>query len=352
MTNLFPLAKPFLQGIEPERAHDLTIVALRSGLGGCDGRKDDPVLATQVMGLSFPNPLGIAAGFDKNAAVPIAVHNLGMGFAEVGSITPKPQQGNPRPRVFRLSEDLGVINRLGFNNQGLDVAEARLSALPPQRRVVGANIGANKDSVDRSADYVLGLRRLYPHADYFTVNISSPNTPGLRDLQGKAALEDLLVRLNEVRDGLKAPRKPIVLKVAPDLIAKDIEDIAAAVLASGIEGLIISNTTLSRPETLQSKRKSEAGGLSGAPLYALSTKVLSEFRKITGAELTLIGVGGVHDGRTAYGKIKAGASLVQLYSALTYGGPPLIRQIKTELAALLKADGFAHVADAVGSDHA
>ncbi len=349
MTDLFPLARPLFQSIDPEKAHDLTLVSLRMGLGGVDKTPDDPVLATAALGLSFSNPLGIAAGFDKNAAVPVAMHGLGLGFAEVGSITPRAQRGNPRPRVFRLKKDKAVINRLGFNNRGLNVAELRLASLPAKRRVVGVNLGANKASKDRIADYETGLKRLYAYGDYFAVNISSPNTPGLRDLQGKAALEDLLGRLNAVRDGMSGPRKPLLLKVAPDLNAKDIQDIADAVLAGGIEGMIVSNTTLARPDDLKSSRRDEAGGLSGVPLYEPSTKVLAAFRRIMGTKLTLIGVGGVHDGRTAYGKIQAGASLVQLYSALTYGGPPLIRHIKQELADLLKADGHAHVADAVGT---
>jgi len=342
-----------LFALDPEAAHKLTLFGLKTGLAGTDPSADDPALGISAMGLSFPNPVGLAAGFDKNAEVPRAMLRLGMGFTEIGTVTPLPQPGNPRPRIFRLTANEAVINRLGFNNQGLAVAKMRLQNMPRRGGVVGANIGANKDAPDRMADYEVGLRVLYPYADYFTANISSPNTPGLRDLQTRGALEDLLGRLTAVRDDLVkggASHKPLVLKIAPDLAQEDLADIAEVVLASGIEGMIVSNTTIARPDWLLGPHAGEAGGLSGKPLLKTSTGVLREMRRLTGGKITLIGAGGVHDGASAYAKIRAGASLVQLYTALIYQGPALIRRIKTELAALVKADGFASIAEAVGKD--
>jgi len=353
MVDLFPIARAGLFALNPETAHKATIFALRMGLGGSDPDTNDPALETRAMGHIFSNPVGLAAGFDKNAEVPHALLRLGMGFAEVGTVTPLPQPGNPRPRIFRLKEDEAVINRLGFNNDGLAVAKVRLQTLTRRGGIVGANIGANKDAPDRMSDYEVGLRVLYPHADYFTANISSPNTPGLRDLQTKSALEELLSRLTRVREDLVAggaARKPLVLKIAPDLDDEDLTDIADVVLKSGIEGMIISNTTIARPDGLSGKYAGEAGGLSGKPLFEPSTDVLRQMRRATKGEVTLIGAGGVSDGASAYAKIRAGASLVQLYTALAYQGPALIRRVKQGLAARLKADGFATVADAVGAD--
>jgi dihydroorotate dehydrogenase len=355
MIDLFPIARPFVHALDPERAHNLTISALRAGITGCFGAQaDDPVLACTVFGLDFPNPVGLAAGFDKNAEVIAGAHKMGFGFAEAGTVTPKPQAGNPKPRLFRLSDDRAVINRFGFNNAGLDPFEERLRALPQGRGLVGANVGANKDAEDRTADYVTGITRLYGLSDYFTVNISSPNTPGLRALQSKAALEDLIGRVLDARaqkiaSGL--PRIPVLVKIAPDLQSDDIADIAAVTLETDIDGLIVSNTTIERPASLKSGHRDEAGGLSGAPLMAPSTKVLAEIYKATEGRKPLIGVGGIASGRDAYAKIRAGASLVQLYSMLVYEGPALVARVKTGLAAALKADGFSSVAEAVGADH-
>jgi dihydroorotate dehydrogenase len=353
MVDLFPIARAALFTTDPETAHKLTLFGLKTGLAGRDTSAVDPALAVSAMGLTFANPVGLAAGFDKNADVPGPMLRLGMGFAEVGTVTPLPQPGNPRPRIFRLIENEAVINRLGFNNQGLGLAKAHLQSLPRRGGIIGANIGANKDAPDRMSDYEVGLRVLYPYADYFTANISSPNTPGLRDLQTRGALEELLGRLTRVREDLVAggaARKPLVLKIAPDLAPEDLADIAQVVLASGIEGMIVSNTTIARPGGLKGRHAGETGGLSGKPLFGPSTEVLREMRRLTGGEITLIGAGGVHDGASAYAKIRAGASLVQLYTALIYQGPGLIRRIKSELSELLARDGFASVAEAVGVD--
>ncbi|WP_020398525.1 quinone-dependent dihydroorotate dehydrogenase [Kordiimonas gwangyangensis] len=354
MIDLFPIAKPLVHALDPEAAHNATIKALKLGLTGQIGRaSDDKVLATTAFGLSFPNPVGLAAGFDKNAEVITAAHKMGFGFAEAGTVTPKPQDGNPRPRLFRLSADRAVINRFGFNNRGLDYFEDRLKALPATRGVFGANVGANKDSDDRTADYVTGIERLYGLSDYFTVNISSPNTPGLRALQSKAALEELVGRVLEARTAKVAAGAryiPILVKIAPDLLDADIRDIADIALSSGIDGLIVSNTTIARPDSLVSKDKGEAGGLSGAPLMAPSTEILKAVYNATEGKVPLVGVGGIASGADAYAKIRAGASLVQLYSALVYDGPGLVTKIKRDLTARLKADGFSSVSDAVGTD--
>ena len=306
-------------------------------------KPDDPRLKTNVLGLSFPNPVGLAAGFDKNAQIPGAMAKLGFGFVECGTVTPKPQAGNPQPRMFRLKEDRAVINRLGFNNHGMAVAAANLA-----RRgtgIVGINIGANKDSADRITDYARAFAALAPLADYVTVNVSSPNTPGLRGLQNRAELTGLLSALT----GARKHSIPILLKIAPDLDPGALDDIADVVRTSGIEGLIVSNTTVARPG-LQSAHAGEAGGLSGKPLFAPSTEILRQMRRRLGNSVVLVGVGGISSGADAYAKIRAGASLVQLYTALVYQGPGLVNRIKRELAELLKKDGFKSVADAVGAD--
>jgi len=345
MTLLHSLATRALHAFDPEDAHGHAIRALQAGLGP-RARADDPILATEIAGLKLPNPVGLAPGFDKNAQVFGPMLRAGFGFVECGTVTPKPQAGNPRPRLFRLTEDRAVINRMGFNNEGLEAFAARLGAGRPG--VVGANIGANKDSEDRIGDYVAGLTRLWGLADYFSINISSPNTPGLRALQTKAALQELLGRIARARDAL--PREglvPLFLKVAPDLEAGEIEAIVETVEANGLTGIIVSNTTVSRP-ALRSRQREESGGLSGAPLLALSTQVLREFASASGGRLVLIGAGGVASGADAYAKIRAGAAAVQLYSALVYEGPGLVQRIKRELAGLLRAGGFASVKEAVG----
>jgi dihydroorotate dehydrogenase len=314
--------------LDPETAHGLSIKALKSGLLP-GSRFDDPRLQTIVAGLTFPNPLGMAAGYDKNAEVPDALLKLGYGFAEVGTVTPKPQSGNPKPRIFRLVQDAAVINRLGFNNEGHHAAYTRLV----QRRgagIVGVNIGANKDSADRTADYRLGVARFADVASYITVNISSPNTPGLRGLQDRDALVELLEVVTDQRARQKA-KPPIFLKIAPDLDDLALDAIAETVLASGIEGLIVSNTTIARPQ-LTDAQANEAGGLSGQPLFVPSTIVLAKMRQRVGPDFALIGVGGVDNAQGAIEKIRAGADLVQLYTGMIYGGPGLPARIVRELA--------------------
>ena len=344
--NLHGAATWALRGLDPEDAHGWALRGLRLGLGPVGGG-DDPILATTVAGLSLPNPVGLAPGFDKDAQVFGPMLRTGFGFVECGTVTPLPQAGNPRPRLFRLSEDRAVINRMGFNNRGLEAFAGRLAARGPG--IIGANIGANKDSQDRIGDYVTGLTRLWGLASYFTINISSPNTPGLRALQTKAALEELLGRLAAARDALPAAcRVPLFLKVAPDLDAGEVETMVETCLAQGLAGIIVSNTTVSRP-TLASRFAGEAGGLSGAPLTDLSTRVLGEFAQASAGRLALIGVGGIGSGADAYAKIRAGACAVQLYSALVFEGPGLVGRIKHDLAQRLRADGFASVDAAVGA---
>jgi dihydroorotate dehydrogenase len=343
---LHDLATAALRRLDAEEAHGLAVKSLKAGLGP-RGRRDDPILATTLAGLSLPNCIGLAAGFDKNAEVFGPMLKAGFGFVECGTVTPLAQAGNPKPRMFRLAEDRAVINRLGFNNQGLEPFAARLAKGRPG--IVGANVGANKDAADRIADYVAGLKRLWGMADYFTLNVSSPNTPGLRALQTRAALDELLGRVGEARDALpSAGRAPIFLKIAPDLEAGEPEAIVEAAVAHGLSGLIVSNTTVTRPP-LASAAREETGGLSGAPLFELSTRVLREVATAAAGRLVLIGAGGVGSGAQAYAKIRAGAHAVQLYSALAYEGPGLAQRIKADLAARLRADGFTNVAEAVGT---
>ena len=340
---LYRLAAPALFALGPERAHRLAIAALRSA----------PVLtppmpgslATTVAGVAFANPVGLAAGFDKDAEVPDAMLGLGFGFVEVGSITPRPQPGNPQPRLFRLAEDRAVINRMGFNNGGGAAAAERL-ARRKRRGTIGINVGANKDSTDRIADYVSGIATFAPFADYLTVNVSSPNTPGLRDLQSEGELAALLEAIAGART---AETPPVFLKVAPDLADGDHERIVRAAIDNGIAGLIVSNTTVTRP-SLRSAHASEAGGLSGAPLRDLAQDQLRRFRAIAGDRLPLIGVGGIATADDAWARIRAGASLVQLYSALVYEGPGLGRRIVRGLEKRLRENGFASIAEAVGSE--
>ncbi len=346
---LHDIAARALRLIDPEDAHRASILGLKLGLGPMSDGPDDPILHTTVAGLSLPSPVGLAAGFDKNAEAPDAMLRTGFGFVECGTVTPLPQAGNPRPRLFRLVEDRAVINRMGFNNAGLEAFAGRLSGRARQG-VVGANIGANKDALDRIGDYVAGLERLWGLADYFTVNISSPNTPGLRALQTKAALEELLGRLAEARAALKSPQAtPIFLKVAPDLEDGEVETIVAAVADFGLQGIIVSNTTVSRPDTLRSARKAETGGLSGPPLMSLSTRILARFHAANDRKLALIGAGGIATGADAYAKIRAGADAVQFYSAMVFEGPGMVGRVKRDLAARLRADGFNSVAEAVGA---
>lgn len=344
MSRLDDLGAAILRHVDPETAHGLALGALKAGLGGrVDAR--DAVLATRVAGLDLPNPVGLAAGFDKNGEALHGLARAGFGFVECGSVTPRPQPGNPKPRLFRLSEDRAVINRMGFNNRGLE-AFARNLERRPRAAVIGANLGANKDTEDKAADYVAGLVRLRGLADYFTVNVSSPNTPGLRNLQGRAALDDLLGRLAEARGAEPAP---LFLKIAPDLTEAEVVMIVEACAAHGLDGLIVSNTTLDRPDSLRSAHAGESGGLSGAPLRDKALMALRWAHRASAGRLALIGVGGIASGADAYARIRAGASAVQLYSALIYEGPGLVRRIRCDLADRLKADGFGSVEAAVGT---
>ncbi|MBX7513984.1 quinone-dependent dihydroorotate dehydrogenase [Qipengyuania sp. GH38] len=340
---LFHLARPALFALDPERAHRLTIAGLKAMPRGKPVRSGK--LAVTVAGLEFPNPLGMAAGFDKDAEVPDQLLGLGFGFAEVGSITPRPQSGNPSPRLFRLVEDRAVINRMGFNNGGGAVAKRRLEARAGRSGIVGINIGANKDSEDRVADYAEMTRMMAPLASYLAVNISSPNTPGLRALQDEAALTRLLDAVLEAR-GKAGP--PVFLKVAPDLEPADIDAIARIAIEKRLGALIVSNTTITRP-ALASRHADEAGGLSGAPLRDLAQQRLSDFRSATGAAIPLVGVGGIATAEDAWARIRAGASLVQLYSAMVFEGPGLPRKITRGLERLMKRDGFSSIAEAVGT---
>ncbi|MCC6927215.1 quinone-dependent dihydroorotate dehydrogenase [Novosphingobium sp.] len=341
---IYSLLRPALFLLDPEQAHGLSLAALRLMPGG-GGPATGP-LRTEVAGLAFPNPLGIAAGFDKDGEVPDALLALGFGFAEVGSITPLPQAGNPRPRLFRLAEDRAVINRMGFNNHGAEAAVARLARRLGRPGVVGINIGANKDSPDRIADYATMARLMAPLASYLAVNISSPNTPGLRALQDESALTELLDAVMEAR-GAAGP--PVFLKVAPDLESADVEAIARIAIDKRLGALIVSNTTIARPP-LQSRHAGETGGLSGAPLRQLALERLRQFRTATGGEMPLVGVGGIATAEHAWERIRAGASLVQLYSAMAYEGPGIARSVVSGLERLMRRDGFASIAEAVGSE--
>ncbi|XP_034437185.1 dihydroorotate dehydrogenase (quinone), mitochondrial [Hippoglossus hippoglossus] len=351
---------PLLQRIVgAETAHVLAVKMIRLGLVPLNRYQDPASLEVNVLGLKFKNPIGIAAGFDKHGEAVDGLYKMGFGFVEVGSITPKPQEGNPKPRVFRLSTDRAVINRYGFNSCGLAEAQQRLKAREEAQQEqskaglpLGINLGKNKLSQDAGADYLEGVRMLGPLADYLVVNVSSPNTPGLRDLQGKAELHQLLNKVLKERDALQGEHKPPVLvKIAPDLTAQDKQDIAAVVTELGVDGLMVSNTTVSRPETLQDPHKSEVGGLSGQPLKDLSTSTVREMYNLTKGKIPIVGIGGVASGQDAMDKIRAGASLVQLYTALTYQGPPIVSKIKRELEQLLKEEGFSSVSEAVGADH-
>jgi dihydroorotate dehydrogenase len=338
-----------LRLLPPETAHRTTLSLL--GAAGPllpAAEADDPRLAVEVLGLRFGNPIGLAAGFDKDAIAPDAMARFGFGFVECGTVTPRPQIGNPRPRLFRLKADRAVVNRMGFNNQGMEAMAARL-ARRTRSGIVGINIGANKDSADRSADYRDAFSKLAPFASYVTVNVSSPNTPGLRGLQNKSELEHLLALLTDARAKMGL-RVPLLLKIAPDIDPAGADDIAQVTLASGIEGLIVSNTTIARPTTLKSNDAQQSGGLSGAPLFEPSTALLRAMRQRVGTRLVLVGAGGVASGADVYAKIRAGASLVQLYTALAYEGPGLVVRLKRELLDCLVRDGLTGVRDAVGRD--
>ena len=350
----YRLLGPFLRLLDPERAHDLTLWAMARGLAERPRKPSDPLLKVRLWGRSFDNPIGLAAGFDKNAAVVGSAFGLGFGFVEIGSVTPRPQPGNPKPRIFRLPEDRGVINRLGFNNLGGEAAAENLrnwrqATLPGP---LGVNLGKNKDTEKAIDDYVIGARTLGGFGDYLVINVSSPNTPGLRALQGRAELDELVDAVqSSLQQSFADKMPPLVLKIAPDLTGEDMRDIAEVALERGLDGLTVSNTTITRPDSLAGRFRAETGGLSGRPLFELSTQVLSEVYRLTEGRIPLIGVGGVASGADAYAKIRAGASLVQLYSALVYEGPGLVERIKRDLAQCLRRDGYGSVGEAVGAAH-
>ena len=353
MLDLYPLIKPLIWRLDPERAHGLALRSLSAGLIPPPPPRNLPRLQTSVFGLSFDNPVGLAAGFDKNGKIPDRMLAQGFGFVEIGSVTPNAQPGNPAPRMFRLDQDHAIINRLGFNNEGVDTVRDRLRRRPfAQQGILGVNLGANRGSRDATADYVSGLVGLYGEADYFVVNVSSPNTPDLRDLQARAALDNLISRLYNSRSRLAVGGKPtpILVKISPDLDFAEKQDIASVVLSRKVDGLIVSNTTVGERAGLKSQFAGEEGGLSGKPLFALSTTLLREMYQLTEGRIPLIGVGGVSSGEDAYEKIRNGASLVQLYTAYIFEGPQVVDRIKVELDRLLERDGFSSVLDAVGAD--
>ena len=342
-------AASLLRLLPAEPAHRLTVRLARAFSPLLPNpNQDDGRLGVKALGLEFSNPIGLAAGFDKDADVLDAMLRFGFGFVECGTVTPRPQAGNAKPRLFRLRADRAVINRMGFNNRGMENAARRLASRT-RSGIVGINIGANKDSADRIADYVRGFERLAGLADYVTVNVSSPNTPGLRGLQHREELQRLLQSLTDAR-ARSGKSKPLLLKIAPDLDEQAMDDIADVVLSSGIEGLIVSNTTIARPASLKSPGASEAGGLSGKPLFEPSTAILKQMRMRIGTRVVLVGVGGITNGADAYAKIRAGASLVQLYTALAYQGPSLVARIKRELLQCLTRDGCSQISDAIGAD--
>jgi dihydroorotate dehydrogenase len=344
----YDLLRPFLFSLDPELAHRLALTALATGLHPRP-KRDHPALSQHLLGLDFPNPLGMAAGFDKNGEAPDALLSLGFGFTEVGTVTPLPQEGNPRPRIFRLTTHRALINRLAFNSQGHEAVHRRLATRRDRGGVVGINVGANRDSPDRAGDYAAGVARFSDLADYFTINISSPNTPGLRDFHHERELTELLSRVFEARAA--ATRKvPLLLKIAPDLDDEAIATTAGIAVRAGVEGMVVTNTTVGRTGVADDPLAKEAGGLSGEPLYEASTVVLAKVRKIIGREMVLVGVGGVHSPETALGKLRAGADLVQLYTGLIYEGPGLPGRILAELPRLLAPEGAATVADIVGRD--
>lgn len=342
MKSLERLGQRALFALDPETAHGLSIAALRSGMPICGRAPASPQLRVMVRGLGFPNPLGMAAGYDKNAEVPDALLGLGFGFAEVGTVTPLPQAGNDKPRIFRLTEDAAVINRLGFNNQGHDRAHERLATRRGRHGIIGVNIGANKDSADRIGDYETGVRRFAAVASYLTVNISSPNTPGLRNLQGRQSLAELLSRVMAARQETTAAGRivPVFLKIAPDLHEGDLDDVAAEVADKQVDGVIVSNTTIARPPLKNRAFTDEAGGLSGAPLFERSTIMLAKMRRLLGPDRALIGVGGVNSTETALEKIRAGADLVQIYTGMIFAGPSLPGEIVRGMATFVEREGI------------
>lgn len=348
---LFGLARPFIHALDAETAHHATVQALKV-LPLPSSLVDDPCLKVSAFGLDFPNPVGLAAGFDKNAEVPDAILKLGFGFAEVGGVTPLPQPGNPKPRVFRLVEDEAIINRYGLNSEGAAAVRARLMLRRHRFEgvgIVGVNIGANKDSQDRTADYVTLVRELADVCDYISINVSSPNTPGLRNLQGRTVLDDLLAKVIDARAASAAKTAPLLLKIAPDVTEHDLDDIVDIARSRKIDGMIVSNTTVARPTTLQDQKQAkETGGLSGKPLFEASTRVLAQVYQRVERQFPLIGVGGIDSSETALAKIAAGATLIQFYSAMVFKGPGLANEIKAGLVAACKAQGVENITALVG----
>jgi len=355
MLDLYPLLRPALPLLDAEKGHRIALWALRNGLLRPETSPDAPVLATSLMGRMLSNPIGLAAGFDKNAMVINATQSMGFGFIEIGGVTPRPQPGNPRPRLFRLTEDEAVINRMGFNNDGMEAIAERLKQRDHAAGMVGVNLASNSDSTDPARDFELLVEKFTPLADYLTVDISCPNTPNGKVFQSRQPLEDLLKRLKNVRAqtaeraGINAPC--MLIKSAPDLTEQEKRDIAEVAVTAGIDGMIVSNTTVARPESLRSSHRTERGGLSGRPLFEMSTRLLADMYRLTEGKVTLIGVGGIASAADAYEKIRQGASAVQLYSAMVFHGPHLVHRMKHELALLLKRDGFANVGVAVGAAH-
>ena len=351
---LFQLVRPALFALEAEKAHDASLRALECGIHPRQSNADDPALLQNIWGMEFTNPIGIAAGYDKDARAPDALLAMGLGFAEIGTVTPRPQSGNPRPRVFRLPEARAVINRLGFNNAGHASALARLRARKrsTDKSIVGVNIGANKDSEDRAADYVTGVTTFADVASYFTVNVSSPNTPGLRDLQAPDQLRGLLRRVMDARNAAadtSGRSIPVIVKLAPDVALDDLPAIVACIQECGADSICVSNTTLTRPGVAHLPNGQETGGLSGAPLFELSTMMLARVFQLTEGKIPLIGVGGIHSGKTAVTKIEAGASLIQLYTGLIYGGPGLIQEMKSAISQVIQDHGANNISDLVGT---
>jgi len=354
MANYYLLLQPIVRCLDPEIAHRVAILALRLGLGSLFGsRSSDPALKMHLWGLDFPNPVGLAAGFDKNAEVPDAIHRLGFGFTEVGGVTPRPQFGNEKPRIFRLEVDKAVINRMGFNSDGVNKVRSRLESQNRHIKsgIVGVNLGVNKDSDDPIRDFGISARALEDFIDFFVINVSSPNTPGLRALQGGDQLQRII---RQVRNGTGQSgfQRPVLVKISPDLSTSELTELLQAAKSEKVDGLIVSNTTTERPLDLRDSARSEHGGLSGRPLFEPSTQLLSKVFRLTDGSIPLIGVGGIFSGQDAYRKIRSGASLVQLYSAMVFNGPSIIEQIKADLLACLRADGFSSIAEAVGADHA
>jgi dihydroorotate dehydrogenase len=356
---VYDLARPLLFSLDPERAHELTLRALEAGIYPRQPAAGDARLSVDVWGFSLPNPLGMAAGFDKDARAPDSLLGMGFGHVEVGTVTPLAQAGNPRPRLFRLPRDRALINRLGFNNAGhadvlarLKRRAQRVDGARHRHGIVGVNVGANRDTADRVADYVAGVRAFYDTASYVTINISSPNTPGLRDLQAPAALDDLLARVLSARDELAAagrPRRPLVLKLAPDIADADLEPTVGVLMRRGVDGIAVSNTTLARPGLVERALAKEAGGLSGRPLFARSTAMLARVYQLTGGRVPLIGIGGIDSSAAAIAKIEAGATLLQLYTGLVFDGPGLIDRIKRDLVGYVARERLARIGEAVGS---